>query len=89
MELALYEPEHGYYTAGAVDFGAAGDFVTAPVLTPLYAGGLARQCAEVLERLGGGEILEVGAGSGALARAAAGGTGASRQPAYALPYPGN
>ena len=68
MELALYEPECGYYTSGAVEFGVGGDFVTAPELTPLFAGSLARQCAEVLEHLGGGEILEVGAGSGVLAR---------------------
>lgn len=67
MELALYDPEYGYYTSGAVDFGRGGDFITAPELTPLFARCLARQCAEVLQRLGGGEILEVGAGSGALA----------------------
>lgn len=69
MELALYAPGLGYYSAGAPKFGnaAEADFITAPELSPLYAGCLARQCAEILERLGGGDVLEVGAGSGALA----------------------
>lgn len=67
MELALYAPGLGYYTAGARKFGAEGDFVTAPELSPLFGRALARQCAEVLERLGGGALLEIGAGSGALA----------------------
>jgi SAM-dependent MidA family methyltransferase len=67
MELALYAPGLGYYTAGARKFGEAGDFVTAPEISPLFARCLARQCRELLDRLGGGEILEFGAGSGALA----------------------
>jgi SAM-dependent MidA family methyltransferase len=67
MRLALYAPGLGYYSAGARKFGPAGDFVTAPELTPLFARCLAVQVAEVLERCGGGDVLEVGAGSGALA----------------------
>lgn len=67
MELALYAPGLGYYSAGARKFGAAGDFVTAPELSPLFSRCLARQCAEVLETLGGGDILEFGAGSGVMA----------------------
>lgn len=67
MELALYAPGLGYYTAGARKFGGAGDFVTAPEISPLFARCLARQCRQVLEDLGGGVILEVGAGSGVLA----------------------
>lgn len=67
MELALYAPGLGYYSAGAQKFGAAGDFVTAPELSPLFGRCLARQCAEVLAELDGGEILELGAGSGRLA----------------------
>src|SRR5579863_5221464 len=66
MELALYAPGLGYYSAGARKFGAAGDFVTAPELSPLFSRCLARQCAEVLEGLGGG-VLELGAGSGVMA----------------------
>ncbi len=67
MELALYAPGLGYYVADESQLGAAGDFVTAPELGSLYGRCLARQCAEVLEIVGGGGILEVGAGSGALA----------------------
>ncbi|MFY9314034.1 MAG: SAM-dependent methyltransferase [Burkholderiales bacterium] len=65
MELALHEPGLGYYAGGARKFGAGGDFVTAPELTPLFGRTLARQVKEVL--LPGEAILEFGAGSGALA----------------------
>jgi SAM-dependent MidA family methyltransferase len=67
MELALYAPGLGYYSAGSRKFGEAGDFVTAPELSSLFSRCLAAQCAEVLEGLGGGEILEFGAGSGVMA----------------------
>jgi SAM-dependent MidA family methyltransferase len=67
MELALYAPGLGYYSAGATKLGAAGDFVTAPEISPLFSRCLANQCMEVLGRLGGGEILEFGAGSGIMA----------------------
>lgn len=67
MDLALYAPGLGYYTAGARKFGEAGDFVTAPEVSPLFARCLARQCAEVFEELGGGDVLELGAGTGVMA----------------------
>jgi len=67
MELALYEPGLGYYSAGAVKLGPGGDFVTAPEISPLFARCLANQCVEILQQLGGGEVLEIGAGSGAMA----------------------
>jgi SAM-dependent MidA family methyltransferase len=67
MEMALYEPGLGYYSAGATKFGAQGDFVTAPEISPLFSRCLARQCAEVLGSLGGGSVLEIGAGSGTMA----------------------
>lgn len=67
MELALYAPGAGYYSAGSANFGAAGDFVTSPELGALFARTLAHQVADVLATLGGGEVLEFGAGSGALA----------------------
>jgi SAM-dependent MidA family methyltransferase len=66
MELALYAPGLGYYAAGARKFGAEGDFITAPELTPLFAQALAVQVGELLARSSGG-IIEVGAGTGALA----------------------
>ena len=66
MELALYAPGLGYYSAGLNKFGAAGDFVTAPEISPLFARCVARQCRQVLQALGGGDILEFGAGSGVM-----------------------
>jgi SAM-dependent MidA family methyltransferase len=66
MELALYAPGLGYYSAGARKFGSEGDFVTAPELTPMFARCIAMQALQVLEATGG-DILELGPGSGALA----------------------
>jgi SAM-dependent MidA family methyltransferase len=67
MELALYAPGLGYYVAGAAKLGPEGDFVTAPEVSPLYGACVANQCAEALARLGGGDVLELGPGSGSLA----------------------
>jgi SAM-dependent MidA family methyltransferase len=67
MELALYAPGLGYYVAGSRKFGEAGDFVTSPEVSPLFAQCLARQARDVLRELGTGDILEFGAGSGLLA----------------------
>ena len=66
MELALYAPRLGYYTAGAHKFGAAGDFITAPELSPLFGRTVARQVAEIMAH-SAPHILELGAGSGKLA----------------------
>ena len=68
MEMALYEPGLGYYSAGATRFGAAGDFITAPHVSPLFSRCLARQCRQALAALTGGDILELGAGSGVMAQ---------------------
>ena len=57
MELALYAPGLGYYSAGAPKFGQAGDFITAPEISPLFARCLARYCQQVLQPLNGGSIL--------------------------------
>ena len=66
MELALYAPLLGYYRNGSQKFGAQGDFITAPEVSPLFAGCLANfikaQFAEVDHQL-----FEIGCGSGALA----------------------
>jgi SAM-dependent MidA family methyltransferase len=67
MELVLYAPGLGYYVGGATKLGDAGDFVTAPELTPLYGAALAQQLDAVLAGSGERTILELGAGSGALA----------------------
>ena len=62
MQLALHEPGLGYYASGARKFGAEGDFVTAPELGTLFAKTLSRQLRELSS-----PVLEIGAGSGALA----------------------
>ncbi|HEX7026220.1 MAG TPA: SAM-dependent methyltransferase [Gammaproteobacteria bacterium] len=67
MQLALYDPHYGYYMAGQHKFGAGGDFVTAPEISPLFSYCLAAQCAEVLSVIPGGSILEIGGGSGVMA----------------------
>jgi SAM-dependent MidA family methyltransferase len=66
MELALYAPGLGYYSAGSAKFGAAGDFVTAPELGFVFARCLARAVAPGLSETEG-DLLELGPGSGALA----------------------
>lgn len=67
MRMALYEPGLGYYVAGLRKIGREGDFITAPEISPLFSQCLANQCAQVLAELGGGDMLELGAGSGVMA----------------------
>ena len=72
MAEALYAPGLGYYAAGARKFGPAGDFITAPEVSPLFGDCLARQVAEVFGnlRVAAGPpltLVEYGAGSGTLA----------------------
>ncbi|MEJ2653492.1 MAG: SAM-dependent methyltransferase [Gammaproteobacteria bacterium] len=67
MELALFAPGLGYYSGGSRKLGAEGDFITAPEWSPLFARCLARQVEQVLTVMNGGDILEVGPGSGMMA----------------------
>lgn len=68
MMLCLYAPGLGYYSAGRMKFGAAGDFITAPELGPLYARCIARALVPSLRELGPqADFLELGGGSGAFA----------------------
>ncbi|HEY4973182.1 MAG TPA: SAM-dependent methyltransferase, partial [Steroidobacteraceae bacterium] len=67
MDLALYAPSYGYYSAGAQKLGAGGDFTTAPEVSALFGACVARQCAEILGELRGGCVVEIGAGSGRMA----------------------
>lgn len=66
MEQVLYEPGLGYYMAGSAKFGADGDFVTAPEVSPLFGAALANEIRGIREQQGG-NVLELGAGSGKLA----------------------
>lgn len=67
MELALYAPNLGYYSANQQKFGKDGDFITAPEISPLFGKCIANQCEEILKNLQGGSLLELGAGTGRLA----------------------
>ncbi len=67
MNLALYAPGLGYYSAGLQKFGQQGDFVTAPEISPLFSQCLALQCMHIMQQSQQRVILEVGAGSGILA----------------------
>jgi len=66
MEAALYTPGLGYYAAGSQKFGPAGDFITAPEISPLFAACVAQYCQRVSEGWNDYDIVEFGAGSGQL-----------------------
>lgn len=66
MQMALYTPHLGYYSGDANKFGHTGDFVTAPEISPLFAHSVANQVSQVLADCGG-DVLELGAGTGKLA----------------------
>lgn len=72
MELALYCPGLGYYNGGATKLGGSGDFVTAPEISTLFGYALARQVGQISAEIAGyhdkADVLEIGAGSGKLAR---------------------
>ncbi|MDC8446420.1 MAG: SAM-dependent methyltransferase [Nitrosomonas sp.] len=72
MELALYYPGLGYYNGGATKLGGSGDFVTAPEVSTLFGSAVARQVKQISGEIAGyhgkADVLEIGAGSGKLAR---------------------
>ena len=65
--FVLYKPGLGYYSSGNQKFGAAGDFTTAPEISPLFSRCMANQCRSILEHIDNSAILELGAGSGIMA----------------------
>lgn len=71
MQLALYHPVHGYYSKPTPKLGQlpsdGSDFVTAPEMSPVYGQCLARAVDAMLEAADADAVLELGAGSGALA----------------------
>jgi SAM-dependent MidA family methyltransferase len=78
MRAALYAPGLGYYTAGATKLGIGGDFVTAPELSSLFGAAL----ADAFAPLGANHVLELGAGSGKLARDFL--AASAKSPSYAI-----
>jgi len=67
MHMALYQPGLGYYSGGLQKFGAAGDFITAPEVSSLFSRCVARQAAQVFNKMEQADMLEFGAGSGVMA----------------------
>ena len=70
MELALYDPDGGYYRSADIRPGRGGDFLTAPELHPIFGEMIARAVTQVWEGLGRPDpfiVREYGAGDGALA----------------------
>ena len=72
MDLALYDPDGGYYRSGTARPGRDGDFLTAPEAHPIFGAALARAVADAWDRLGRPDpfvLREYGAGTGTLALA--------------------
>ena len=67
MDLVLYHPSLGYYSSDIQKFGAKGDFVTAPQISPFFSKCLASQCRQILGDFKEPSILEIGAGDGIMA----------------------
>ena len=67
MRMALYAPGFGYYSSDLRKFGAEGDFITAPEVSPFFAQCIARQVMDVLSGMDRPMVLEFGAGSGVMA----------------------
>src|SRR5580658_5051134 len=71
MEMCLYDPELGYYSRNAEQFGKAGDFYTSSDVHAVFGRLLARQFDEMWRVLGSPsqiEILELGPGRGLFAQ---------------------
>jgi SAM-dependent MidA family methyltransferase len=72
MELALYHPEHGYYSSGAVRTGRAGHFMTSAELDPSFGELWARGIEQVWTSCGRPDpfnVVEIGGGEGGFAAA--------------------
>tara|TARA_B100001540_G_scaffold161917_1_gene143274 strand:+ start:1484 stop:2662 length:1179 start_codon:yes stop_codon:yes gene_type:complete len=68
MNSVLYQPDLGYYSSNIQKFGFTGDFITAPIVSPLFSKCLAYQCSQVLNEIKDSAILEIGAGNGVMAK---------------------
>ncbi len=71
MELCLYDPEYGYYSRHAAQFGKAGDFYTSSDVHAVFGRLMARQFEEMWRTLGSPariELVELGPGRGLFAQ---------------------
>lgn len=67
MQLCLYTPGLGYYSAGSHKLGQGGDFTTAPEISSLFSQALARHIEDALRQCSQRYLIEFGAGSGQMA----------------------
>lgn len=70
MDIALYNPTHGYYNRPEMTIGEGGDFYTSPMVHPIFGACISRQVWEFWKLLGQPDpffVLEMGAGVGTLA----------------------
>lgn len=67
MQMALYQPGLGYYSNGLSKIGEAGDFITAPEISPLFSMALGNHIVDVLRQIPAADCLEFGAGNGQMA----------------------
>jgi SAM-dependent MidA family methyltransferase len=74
VELALYHPQFGYYAKDESPVGREGDYVTSPVLSPVFSYSLGNLCREFMSRSGDGvlQVVDIGCGDGGLIRSLAG-----------------
>jgi SAM-dependent MidA family methyltransferase len=71
MALVLYHPHHGYYCTPREKMGRQGDYLTSPEVHPMFGWLVGKQLGqmwEVIDQPQPFTIVEMGAGSGALAR---------------------
>jgi SAM-dependent MidA family methyltransferase len=96
VELVLYHPEFGYYARTESPVGREGDYVTSPVLSPVFSYSLGKLCREFLSRTGDAlsQVVDIGCGDGGLIRALGrgvgrgeGGVGEAQRPRASTPTP--
>lgn len=68
VEVVLYHPESGYYARHENPVGKSGDYVTAPLLSPVFSFALGNLVREFVHRNEGVlcSIVDIGCGDGAL-----------------------
>src|SRR5437879_12356163 len=68
VELVLFHPDFGYYARTESPVGREGDYVTSPVLSPVFAYSLGNLCREFMSRTGDGvsQFVDIGRGDGGL-----------------------
>jgi SAM-dependent MidA family methyltransferase len=71
MAMALYHPQHGYYSSPRQQMGRHGDYLTSPEVHPIFGSLVAKQLRQMWQAMGEPQpftVVEMGAGSGLLAR---------------------